>query len=180
MEGMASSPDLNRRAYSKALSPRAGYAVLHVIGTMSLSDSLWCFADLFAFQAYGCRYHYSTTSRGHVHGHHKVSQFRAYGFHHLPPKRHRGTRANDPVVYCRCISLRHKMTGSAFPFHTDGAIFRSLSPRPVILHGYHLHTVHHWAACDACYPDKQVISGIQLAWVSHISSLACHPAWCPS
>ena len=95
---------------------------------------------------------------GHVHGHHKVSQFRAYGFHHMPPTRHRGSRGNDPVVYCPCTSLRHRTTGSAFPFYTDGAIFRSLSLRPVILQDFNLHTVHHWAACDACYPDKQVVS----------------------
>lgn len=95
----------------------------------------------------------------------------------MPPTRHRGSRGNDPVVYCPCISLRHRTTGSAFPFHTDGAIFRSLSLRPVILQVYQLHTVHHWASCDACYPDKQIISGTQLAWVSHTSYLACHPAW---
>ena len=114
---------------------------------------------------------------GHVHGHHEVSQFRAYGFYHMAPTRHRGSRGNDPVVYCPCASLRHRTTGSAFPYYTDGAIFRSLSLRPVILQVYQLHTDHHWAVCDACYPDKQVISGTQLAWVSHISSLACHPAW---
>ena len=54
----------NRLAYSKAPSLCEGYAVLHVISTMRLSDSLLCVVDHFAFWAYGYRYHYSTTFRG--------------------------------------------------------------------------------------------------------------------
>ena len=132
MEGMESSPDLNRRAYSKAPFLRVGYAVLHVIGSMVLSDTLWYFADLFAFQAYGYRYYYSTTSRGMF------------------------------MDITRSLSLEHMafITVSAFQFHTDSAIFLSL--RPVILQSYQLHAAHDWPVCDACNPDKQVISGAQL------------------
>jgi hypothetical protein len=146
---MESSPVQNRHAHSKAPSLSECCAVIHVISTIRLSDFLHPFACLFVRRTYGHSYHYSTPS-GHVRGGCKTSQFTTHDFPPMLPTRHRGSRDTYPVVYCPRISLRHRTTGSAFPIHTDGAIFRSLSLQPEILQEGQLHTSHHWNARILC------------------------------